>query len=283
MAAYAEGLNILANANAGGAVAPADAETAPDPRRTGTDVAEVAEVWRRGSVVSSWLLDLTAAALYADPELDGLEGAVADSGEGRWAAIAAIEEGVPADVLTAALFARFSSRDRGSFANRVLSAMRLEFGGHAADDDPSRGAPGRRGPRGPGGGGDRGGRGRSGGRSRHVPLGGQRRGDARPDVPPARVCRGPDRDVPGRRAGRPRGGRRPEPHASPPGPVARRCAHAPPDARGGRRPRVRGGGLRAVVARAVRPRAPRDRRRRAHGIPSARRSPSSRCANGTSR
>jgi 6-phosphogluconate dehydrogenase len=134
MAAYAEGLNILANANAGGAVAPADAETAPlrDPEayRYEFDVAEVAEVWRRGSVVSSWLLDLTAAALHADPGLDDLEGQVADSGEGRWAAIAAIEEGVPADVLTAALFSRFSSRDRGSFANRVLSAMRREFGGH---------------------------------------------------------------------------------------------------------------------------------------------------------
>jgi 6-phosphogluconate dehydrogenase len=134
MAAYAEGLNILANADAGGAGGPADAETAPlrDPEayRYEIDVAEVAEVWRRGSVVSSWLLDLAAAALHADPGLDGLEGQVADSGEGRWAAIAAIEEGVPADVLTAALFSRFSSRDRGSFANRVLSAMRLEFGGH---------------------------------------------------------------------------------------------------------------------------------------------------------
>ncbi|HJQ71794.1 MAG TPA: NADP-dependent phosphogluconate dehydrogenase, partial [Actinomycetota bacterium] len=134
MAAYAEGLNILANANAGGAAARADSETAPlrDPEayRYEIDVAEVAEVWRRGSVVSSWLLDLTAAALHEDPGLDALEGQVSDSGEGRWAAIAAIEEGVPADVLTAALFARFSSRDRGSFANRVLSAMRLEFGGH---------------------------------------------------------------------------------------------------------------------------------------------------------
>ena len=134
MAAYAEGLNILANANAGGSIAAADAETAPlrDPEayRYEIDVAEVAEVWRRGSVVSSWLLDLTAAALHADPGLEGLEGQVADSGEGRWAAIAAIEEGVPADVLTAALFSRFSSRDRDSFANRVLSAMRLEFGGH---------------------------------------------------------------------------------------------------------------------------------------------------------
>jgi 6-phosphogluconate dehydrogenase len=134
MAAYAEGLNILGNANAGGSVAAADAETAPlrDPEayRYEIDVAEVAEVWRRGSVVSSWLLDLTAAALHADPGLEGLEGQVADSGEGRWAAIAAIEEGVPADVLTAALFSRFSSRDRDGFANRVLSAMRLEFGGH---------------------------------------------------------------------------------------------------------------------------------------------------------
>ncbi len=135
MAAYAEGLNILANANAGGSVvAAADAETTPlrhpEAYRYEIDVAEVAEVWRRGSVVSSWLLDLTAAALHADPGLEGLEGQVADSGEGRWAAIAAIEEGVPADVLTAALFSRFSSRDRDSFANRVMSAMRLEFGGH---------------------------------------------------------------------------------------------------------------------------------------------------------
>jgi 6-phosphogluconate dehydrogenase len=134
MASYAEGLNILANANAGAAVAAADAETAPigDPEafRFDIDVAQVAEVWRRGSVVSSWLLDLAAAALHEDPGLEGLEGRVSDSGEGRWAAIAAIEEGVPADVLTAALFARFSSRDRGGFANRVLSAMRREFGGH---------------------------------------------------------------------------------------------------------------------------------------------------------
>ncbi|MGH2680830.1 MAG: phosphogluconate dehydrogenase (NAD(+)-dependent, decarboxylating) [Actinomycetota bacterium] len=134
MAAYAEGFNILVNANAGAARAGADAETAPlaDPEayRYEIDVAEVAEVWRRGSVVSSWLLDLAAAALHEDPGLEGLEGRVSDSGEGRWAAIAAIEEGVPADILTAALFARFSSRDRGDFANRVLSAMRREFGGH---------------------------------------------------------------------------------------------------------------------------------------------------------
>jgi 6-phosphogluconate dehydrogenase len=134
MAAYAEGLNILANANAGAAVQAPDAETAPldhpEHYRYEIDVASVAEVWRRGSVVSSWLLDLLAAALHEDPRLDRLEGRVSDSGEGRWAAIAAIEEGVPADVLTAALFARFSSRDRATFANRVLSAMRREFGGH---------------------------------------------------------------------------------------------------------------------------------------------------------
>jgi 6-phosphogluconate dehydrogenase len=113
MAAYAEGLNVLAGANA-----------------FDIDVAAVAEVWRRGSVVSSWLLDLAAAALHEDPGLEGLEGRVSDSGEGRWAAIAAIEEGVPAGVLTAALFARFSSRGQAGFANRVLSAMRREFGGH---------------------------------------------------------------------------------------------------------------------------------------------------------
>jgi 6-phosphogluconate dehydrogenase len=113
MAAYAEGLNVLAGTNA-----------------FDIDVAAVAEVWRRGSVVSSWLLDLAAAALHEDPGLEGLEGRVSDSGEGRWAAIAAIEEGVPAGVLTAALFARFSSRGQAGFANRVLSAMRREFGGH---------------------------------------------------------------------------------------------------------------------------------------------------------
>jgi len=120
MAAYAEGLNVLRHAEEGTA-------------GYRVDVAEVAEVWRRGSVVASWLLDLTAAALHEDPPLDGSDERVSDSGEGRWTAITAIESGVPADVLTAALFARFASRDEGAFANRVLSAMRREFGGHVAD------------------------------------------------------------------------------------------------------------------------------------------------------
>jgi 6-phosphogluconate dehydrogenase len=96
-------------------------------------VAEVAEAWRRGSVVSSWLLDLAASALHEDADLDGADERVSDSGEGRWTAITAIESGVPAEVLSAALFARFASRGEGSFANRVLSAMRREFGGHVAD------------------------------------------------------------------------------------------------------------------------------------------------------
>jgi 6-phosphogluconate dehydrogenase len=134
MAAYAEGLNVLANANVGAGGGASDAESVPretlSAYRFDLDVAAIAELWRRGSVVTSWLLDLAAAALHEDPRLVGLEGRVADSGEGRWTAIAAIEEGVPADVLTAALFARFSSRDRATFANRVLSAMRREFGGH---------------------------------------------------------------------------------------------------------------------------------------------------------
>ena len=135
MASLAEGLNILANADAGTSERDADAETAPlehpEHYRFSIDVAEVAEVWRRGSVVQSWLLDLTAAALAESPQLDQLAGRVSDSGEGRWTAIAAIEEGVPAPVLTAALASRFSSRGNGDFANKVLSAMRREFGGHA--------------------------------------------------------------------------------------------------------------------------------------------------------
>jgi 6-phosphogluconate dehydrogenase len=132
MAAYAEGLNVLAGASAGATDAERGADTAPVDHAEAhrVDVAEVAEVWRRGSVISSWLLDLAAAALHEDPGLEGLEGRVSDSGEGRWTAIAAIEEGVPADVLTAALFARFSSRGQAGFANRLLSAMRREFGGH---------------------------------------------------------------------------------------------------------------------------------------------------------
>jgi 6-phosphogluconate dehydrogenase len=135
MAAYAEGLNVLRHANVGKRGAEADAETAPlrDPERYqyDFDVAQVAELWRRGSVVASWLLDLTAAALVRSPELDDFAGRVSDSGEGRWTVTAAVEEGVPASVLTAALYERFSSRGEGDFADRVLSAMRSQFGGHA--------------------------------------------------------------------------------------------------------------------------------------------------------
>ena len=134
MAAYAEGLNVLAGAAAGLHEREADAETtpldAPEHYRYEIDTAAVAEVWRRGSVVASWLLDLTAAALAESPRLDGFSGRVSDSGEGRWTSIAAIEEGVPTPVLTAALYARFASRGEDDFANRVLSAMRLQFGGH---------------------------------------------------------------------------------------------------------------------------------------------------------
>jgi 6-phosphogluconate dehydrogenase len=135
MAALAEGLNVLHHADAGSRGRESDAETAPlahpERYRYSIDVAEVAEVWRRGSVISSWLLDLAAAALHDSPRLEGFAGRVSDSGEGRWAAVAAIDEGVPAPVLSAALFARFDSRGEGEFANRVLSAMRREFGGHA--------------------------------------------------------------------------------------------------------------------------------------------------------
>ncbi len=135
MAAYAEGLNVLRHADVGNDERPADAETTPlrDRQfyRYDIDTAEVAEVWRRGSVISSWLLDLTAAALSADPDLDGFGGRVSDSGEGRWTLLAAIDEGVPAHVLSAAVFDRFESRGEADFANRVLSAMRKEFGGHA--------------------------------------------------------------------------------------------------------------------------------------------------------
>ena len=134
MAALAEGLNILHKADAGLRQRDSDAETAPldHPEHYAyeLDLPAIAELWRRGSVVESWLLDLTAAALQEAPQLDGFAGRVSDSGEGRWTAIAAIEEGVPADVLTAALYARFSSRDAADFANRVLSAMRNQFGGH---------------------------------------------------------------------------------------------------------------------------------------------------------
>jgi 6-phosphogluconate dehydrogenase len=134
MAAYAEGMNILHNADVGGRKVEADAETAPlehpEHYRYEIDVAEVAEVWRRGSVIGSWLLDLTAAALRESPDLAEFEGRVSDSGEGRWTSIAAIEEGVPAPVLTTALYSRFASRDLDDFADKVLSAMRKQFGGH---------------------------------------------------------------------------------------------------------------------------------------------------------
>jgi 6-phosphogluconate dehydrogenase len=135
MAAYAEGLNILRNADAGAVQREADAETAPlehpEYYRYEIDIASVAEVWRRGSVIASWLLDLSAAALLQSGDLHDFSGHVSDSGEGRWTAIAAIEEGVPAPVLSSALFSRFGSRDLDHFANQVLSAMRKQFGGHA--------------------------------------------------------------------------------------------------------------------------------------------------------
>jgi 6-phosphogluconate dehydrogenase len=139
MAAYAEGLNILENANAGRVRREADAETAPldhpEYYQYDLDLPEVAEVWRRGSVIGSWLLDLTAAAMRESPDLAEFEGRVSDSGEGRWTSIAAIDEGVPAPVLTAALYERFASRDLDDFADKVLSAMRKQFGGH--DEKPS--------------------------------------------------------------------------------------------------------------------------------------------------
>jgi 6-phosphogluconate dehydrogenase len=134
MAAYAEGLNILHNANAGKATREADAETAPldhpEYYQYDIDVPSVAEVWRRGSVIASWLLDLTAVEMVESPDLADFSGRVSDSGEGRWTAIAAIDEGVPAPVLTTALFSRFASRDLDHYANQVLSAMRKAFGGH---------------------------------------------------------------------------------------------------------------------------------------------------------
>jgi 6-phosphogluconate dehydrogenase len=134
MAAYAEGLNVLRHADAGKHRREADAETTPlrEPQyyQYEIDTAEVAEVWRRGSVIASWLLDLTAIALHHDPDLSTFEGRVSDSGEGRWTNQAAIDVGVPAHVLSAALFERFESRGAGDFGDRVLSAMRKEFGGH---------------------------------------------------------------------------------------------------------------------------------------------------------
>ncbi len=134
MAAYAEGLNILKHANAGGQQRKEDAETAPlrDPSRYQYDfnLADITEVWRRGSVISSWLLDLAAQALFDAPELESFSGHVADSGEGRWTLTAAIDESVPAPVLSAALYQRFASRGEDVFAGKVLSALRYQFGGH---------------------------------------------------------------------------------------------------------------------------------------------------------
>ncbi|HLF09873.1 MAG TPA: decarboxylating 6-phosphogluconate dehydrogenase [Gammaproteobacteria bacterium] len=134
MAAYAEGINILRHANVGQASRRVDAETSPlgaaEHFAYDFDLGQIAEVWRHGSVIRSWLLDLVGAALARDPRLDEFAGKVADSGEGRWTVNAAIEAGVPVPVLATALFARFSSRGAEDFANRVLSAMRYEFGGH---------------------------------------------------------------------------------------------------------------------------------------------------------
>lgn len=134
MAAYAEGLNILRHANLGKNQQNIDAETAPlgNPEYYQYDLnlADIAELWRRGSVIGSWLLDLTASALLKDPDMSKFGGRVSDSGEGRWTISAAIDEGVPAHVLTAALYERFSSRGEADFANKLMSAMRFEFGGH---------------------------------------------------------------------------------------------------------------------------------------------------------
>jgi 6-phosphogluconate dehydrogenase len=134
MAAYAEGLGILRDANVGKKTGTVDAETTPLPHpehyQYDFNLGDVAEVWRRGSVIASWLLDLTASALIKDPVLAGFAGRVSDSGEGRWTIKAAIDEAVPAHVLSSALYERFSSRGEAEFADRLLSAMRYEFGGH---------------------------------------------------------------------------------------------------------------------------------------------------------
>jgi len=134
MAAYAEGLNILHNANAGNATRAADAETAPlahpEHYQYSFDIGAITELWRRGSVVESWLLDLTAAALAENPTLDGFAGRVSDSGEGRWTVAAAIDLGVPVPVLATSLFERFSSQGNQEYADKILSAMRKQFGGH---------------------------------------------------------------------------------------------------------------------------------------------------------
>jgi len=134
MAAYAEGLNILKHANVGKSGRTVDAETTPlrNPEHYQYDLnlPDIAEVWRRGSVIASWLLDLTAIALFQSPDLKNFAGRVSDSGEGRWTILAAIDEGAPADVLTSALYQRFASRGEADFANKLMSAMRYEFGGH---------------------------------------------------------------------------------------------------------------------------------------------------------
>ncbi len=134
MAAYAEGLNILHNANIGNHLQDIDAETAPlsnpDYYKYDLNLADIAELWRRGSVIGSWLLDLTAAALLKDPTMSKFGGRVSDSGEGRWTIAAAVDEGVPAHVLSAALFERFASQGQADFGNKLMSAMRFEFGGH---------------------------------------------------------------------------------------------------------------------------------------------------------
>jgi 6-phosphogluconate dehydrogenase len=140
MAAYAEGLGILRSANVGKEeTGAADAETTPlrDPEHYQYDLnlRDITEVWRRGSVIASWLLDLTASALAEDPNLSKFAGRVSDSGEGRWTIKAAVDEAVPAPVLTTALYERFSSRGEADFANRILSAMRYQFGGHVEKSD----------------------------------------------------------------------------------------------------------------------------------------------------
>jgi 6-phosphogluconate dehydrogenase len=134
MASYAEGLNILKHADAGKRIRETDAETAPmrnpENYQFELNLADIAEVWRRGSVVASWLLDLTAIALFQQSDLSGFSGHVSDSGEGRWTVTAAIDESTPAPVLSAALYQRFSSRGEEDFADKLLSAMRYQFGGH---------------------------------------------------------------------------------------------------------------------------------------------------------
>jgi 6-phosphogluconate dehydrogenase len=144
MAAYAEGLNILHHANAGKEQRPADAETAPlrhpELYRYDFNLPDIAEVWRRGSVIASWLLDLAAKALLDNPDLAKFAGRVSDSGEGRWTVQAAIDESVPAPVLTTALYERFGSRGEADFADKVLSALRYQFGGHEEKAGPRPGA-----------------------------------------------------------------------------------------------------------------------------------------------